>query len=172
MRECSVLPWLVLRGQRLRAALWNGPVLELVGGTPDLVRRLGPDIMDEQPDLDGMVRRLRAADQEREVGDALLEQRLVAGIGNMWKAEAWFLAGVSPWRRLGGLPDDVLRRVLGEAAGAMRGRRGHRLVYRRVGRPCRRCGTAIRSGRQGEAARAAYWCPGCQTEAGTETATA
>ncbi len=77
--------------------LWNGPVLELGKRAVD---RLGPDIMDDPPDLDAMLSRFRAADARRELGDALLDQRLVAGIGNMWKAEALFRAGVSPWARL------------------------------------------------------------------------
>jgi endonuclease-8 len=157
-------PWLVLRGGSWQAVQRNGPVLEL--GVRGLAR-LGPDIMREPPDLHGMLERLRAADQGRAVGDALLDQRLVAGIGNMWKAEALFLAGLSPWTPLAELADEDLRRVLGKAAGAMQGsrRRGH-VVYRRPGRPCPRCGAAIRSWPQGENARLAYWCPACQ--AGTE----
>ena len=163
-------PWLVLRGRELQAVLWNGPVLELEGRRA--LERLGPDIMDEHPDLGAMIRRFRAADQDRELGDALLDQRLVAGIGNMWKAEALFLAGVSPWRRLCGLTDDVLSRVLEAGAGAMRARREARLVYRRSGLPCRRCGATIRSRPQGDAARTAHWCPGCQSEGGTGAASA
>src|SRR5918992_3070549 len=121
-------PWLVLRGRELEAVLWNGPVLEL--GTRAVVR-LGPDIMDDPPDLEAMLARLRGADQRRELGDAVLDQRLVAGIGNMWKAEALFRAGASPWVRLADVSDGDLRRVLGEAAHAMRAPRRPRLVYRR-----------------------------------------
>ena len=61
-------------------------------------RSLGPDILASPPDFDAMLARLRAQPQSREVGDALLDQRLVAGIGNMWKAEALWEARVSPWR--------------------------------------------------------------------------
>src|SRR5688572_6719370 len=75
-------PWLVLRGRERQAVLWNGPVLELTRGRSPAVARLGPDVMADPPDLDGMLARLRAADPRREVGDALLDQRLVAGIGN------------------------------------------------------------------------------------------
>jgi endonuclease-8 len=158
--EVRGLPWLVLRGARHQAVLTHGPVLEL-GGTASL-RRLGPDVMDEPPDVDGMLRRFRAADQRRELGSALLDQRLVAGIGNMWKAEALWHACVSPWQRLGQLDDADLRRVLETAARLMREQRATRAAYRRAGRPCPRCGAPIRSRAQGDTARTAYWCEGCQ----------
>ena len=156
-------PWLVLRGSEYEAVLWNGPVLEL-GSHPR--RRLGPDILAQPPDLDGMVTRIRAARGEATIGDVLLNQRLVAGIGNMWKAEALWHARVSPWRRLADVDDRELLRTLGEAARIMGagldGRRTSHAVYRRVGRPCRRCGTLVESRPQGDHARMAYWCPNCQ----------
>ena len=158
-------PWLVLRGERHEALLWNGPVLELLGPGGRL-GRLGPDILDEPPDLDSMLERLREAPQTREIGDALLDQRLVAGIGNMWKAEALWHARVSPWRALGDVADVELRAVLDGAHRMMRagveGARPLRRVYRRAGRACSRCGAGIRSHPQGDDARTAYWCPGCQ----------
>ena len=80
----------------------------------------------------------------------------------MWKAEALFAAEISPWRPLSELDDAALRRVLGEAARLMQAGRGERRVYRRAGRPCVRCGAGIRSFPQGDEARIAYWCPGCQ----------
>jgi endonuclease VIII len=156
-------PWLVLRGAEHEAVLWNGAVLELVGvrGAP----RLGPDILGEPPDYETMLARLHA-EPEREVGDALLDQRLVAGIGNLWKAEALWEARVSPWRSLEDVNDSELRAVLEAAHTLMRtsveGRRPARHVYRRVGRTCPRCGGSIRSAPQGENARTAYWCSGCQ----------
>jgi endonuclease VIII len=156
-------PWLVLRGGEHEAVLWNGAVLELVGA--GATRRLGPDILGEPPDYAGMVSRLRA-ERERELGDALLDQRVVAGIGNVWKAEALWKSLVSPWRRLGELGDDELRAVLEAAHTLMRtaleGPRPPRRVYRRAGRACPRCGGVVRSAPQGEHARTAYWCPGCQ----------
>jgi endonuclease-8 len=155
-------PWLVLRGRDRQAVLWNGPVLELARAAPRAIRKLGPDIMRDPPDLDGMVLRFRAANQSREVGEALLDQRLVAGIGNMWKAEALFEAGVSPWARLSELTDERLREVLGAASRLMHGGRSRRSVYRRAGRPCRRCSTPVRSAPQGDEARTAYWCARCQ----------
>jgi endonuclease-8 len=156
-------PWLVLRGQHLEALLWNGSVLEL---GRERVDRLGPDVMADPPDLAGMLARLRAADQEREVGDALLDQRLVAGIGNMWRAEALFAARVSPWRRLRDLGDEDLTRILLIAGDSMRAGRRERLVHRRAGLPCRVCTSPIASRPQGDHARIAYWCPVCQAGTG------
>jgi endonuclease-8 len=159
-------PWLVLAGREREAVLWNGPVLELTArGT----RRLGPDILADPTDLAAMVGNLRREHQARELGDALLDQRLVAGIGNLWKAESLWRSRVSPWLPLGDTTDDELERVLGEAARLMRasveGRREERAVYRKAGRPCPRCRESIRSRGQGDDNRTAYWCPGCQRTA-------
>jgi endonuclease-8 len=160
-------PWLVLRGGEWEAVQRNGPVLEL--GRRG-VEHLGPDIMAEPPDLAAIVLRLRRTGQEREVGEALLDQSLVAGIGNLWRAEALFVAELSPWLRLGELSDDDLERLLAAAAELMHAPRRRRFAYRRAGLPCRRCATAIRSAPQGMDARVAYWCPSCQ--AGTERGSA
>ncbi len=113
-----------------------------------------------------MLARLRAADPRRELGEALLDQRLVAGIGNIWRAEALWHAHLSPWLRLGETTEEELLQALGEAARLMRasltGLRVERAVYRRASRPCARCGATILSRGQGEDNRIAYWCPGCQ----------
>ena len=155
-------PWLVLRGGDHEAVLWNGPVLELVRDTP----HAGPDILDDSPEFAAMLERLRVAPQERQVGDAILDQRLVAGIGNLWRAEALWEARLSPWRTLHDVADDELLSTLRAAHRLMRasvdGTRPQRQVYRRAGRACRRCGDVIRSAPQGKHARTAYWCPGCQ----------
>jgi endonuclease VIII len=152
-------PWLVLRGDTHEGVLWNGPVLEL---RRDATSHLGPDILDAVPEL----RPFRAQPPARQVGDVLLDQRVVAGIGNLWKAEALWEARVSPWRALGDVTDDELRATLEAAHRLMRtsveGARPLRRCYRRAGRPCPRCSTPIRSYPQGENARTAYWCPQCQ----------
>jgi endonuclease-8 len=157
-------PWLVLQCTNHEAVLWNGPVIEL---SARRTRRLGPDILAEPPDLEWMLENLRREHPTREVGDALLDQRLVAGIGNLWKAESLWQARVSPWQRLGDVDDEELERVLAEAARLMRASldegRGERSVYRRAGRACPRCGVPIRSRGQGDDNRTTYWCPGCQT---------
>lgn len=137
--------------------------------------RLGPDLAGGGIDLDAAVDRL-GADAERSIGEALLDQRLVGGIGNVYRSEVLFLEGVSPLSAVGSLGQVGLRRLVGRARELLRenvdggprsttGRRspGSRLwVYRRAGRPCRRCGTLITARRVGEHARVVYWCATCQ----------
>jgi endonuclease-8 len=164
----SGAPWLVLRSSEWEAAQWNGPVLSLAGA--ERVRRLGPDVLGERFSVDAVVGRLRGGAGGRPLGEALLDQRLVAGIGNMWMAEAGWEARVSPWLPVADASDEELRAVVaaaerlmrGSLEGGGRGGRGGRQVYRRAGRPCRRCGAIVRSRGQGESNRTAYWCPGCQ----------
>jgi len=138
-------------------------VLEIDRG---VALRLGPDILADPTDFDSMLTRVRSERQEREVGDALLDQRLVAGIGNVWKVESLWAERVSPWRRLADVSDEQLRAVLQEAHRLMRNRLegvpGRAQIYRRKGHACPRCGTPIKSWPQGDDARMAYWCPQCQ----------
>jgi endonuclease-8 len=156
-------PWLVLRGRERQAVLRGGAVLEL---TDRATKRLGPDILGDPPAFQAMLANLRAADQRREAGEAMLDQRLVAGIGNIWRSEALWRARLSPWVRLGRVTDAELLATLGGASQLMRasveGHRVERIVYRRAGRPCPRCGAPIASRGQGDDNRIAYWCPGCQ----------
>jgi endonuclease-8 len=159
------LPWLILRGETVEGVLWNGPVLEL---HTRALQRLGPDILAGTPRIDQMLARLRAADQTRWLGESLLDQSIVAGIGNMWLAEVLWHVSLSPWRRLGDVAESERRAALETAARLMAaavdaGREPGRKVYRHVGRPCPRCGTRIRSWGQGDHNRMTYWCPGCQT---------
>jgi endonuclease-8 len=157
-------PWLVLRGKSAEALLWNGPVLEL--HTRGL-RRLGPDILEQPPRLDEMLARLRRSDGSRLLGDALLDQTLVAGIGNIWMAEALWAVQLSPWARLADVSERDRRRALEAAAALMSaalegGRAPVRRVYGRRGMPCRRCGTLVSARGIGDANRTAYWCESCQ----------
>ena len=159
-------PWLVLRGETREGVLWNGPVLEL--GRRGL-RRVGPDILADPPALDAMLANLRRF-PTRDLGDALLDQHLVAGIGNLWKAEGLWRRRLSPWLKLRDATDDELRELLADTSSIMRasvrGARPDRQVYRKAGRPCPRCQTPIRSRGQGDDNRTAYWCPGCQRGGG------
>jgi len=161
------LPWLVLRGREWEATQWNGPVLTL---EKRAVARLGPDLLADGTEVATVVARLRQADPSLLVGEALLDQRLVSGIGNAWLAEALWHARVSPWRRLGEVSDDELVDALAWARehmrASVRGIRTPRAVYRRVGRPCPRCGTRVSSGGLGEMNRTAYWCAACQPSVG------
>jgi endonuclease VIII len=161
------------------AVAFDTPVVELL--TDDDLRRsrplneLGPDLLAREFDADEAVRRLRDRAGEQ-LGNALLDQRAVAGIGNVYKSEVCFLEQLSPWAPVATFADEVLhaalriaRRLLqANARGSARSTtgspvRGQALwVYGRAGRPCRRCGTRIEAARQGELARLTYWCPRCQ----------
>jgi endonuclease VIII len=162
------LPWLVLRGEQLEGVLWNGPVLTVEPGRRPS-RRLGPDVLGAELDLDDAVARLRAAG-DRFLGEALQDQRLLSGIGNMWMAEALWTVEISPWVRVRDLPGETVRAAVAAVRRLMQealaSGRPSRRVYRRAGRPCRRCGAIVRSRGQGDANRTAYWCPGCQAGGG------
>jgi endonuclease VIII len=104
----------------------------------------------------------------RPIGDALLDQRTIAGIGNLWKCEGCFAAGVDPWRPTGEVSDDEALRIvrltrprMQESASDGHQAR-HRMIYGRTGRPCPRCGATIAVRGQGDDNRPTYWCPGCQ----------
>jgi endonuclease-8 len=157
------MPWLVLRGASVEGVLWNGPVLELHTRN---ITGLGPDILAQPPNIDAMLARLQASDGTRWLGEALLDQRVVAGIGNMWLAESLWEAELSPWRRVRDVSEDERRSALDAAGrlmrGALEGHRPRHRVYRRAGMRCSRCGGRIRSWGQGDANRMTYWCPGCQ----------
>jgi len=162
--ECRVgSPWLVLRGEQVEGVLWNGPVLELHDRA---LRRLGPDILDRPPQFDAMLARLRAADGTRTLGETLLDQSLVAGIGNMWLAESLWEARLSPCGGRVIAVGTTTVRALESAAALMRASldagRGVRRVYRRAGQPCPRCSAPIASWGIGDDNRMAYWCPRCQ----------
>jgi endonuclease-8 len=155
-------PWLLLRSRELEALQWNGPVLEL---SDKAARRLGPDILERPPRIAAMVARLRRA-SSLPLAEALQRQALVAGVGNMWAAESLWAVQLSPWLAVREVSDAHLEALLGEAhrlmSAALEGSRPARRAYRLAGRPCRRCGTLISSGGQGDANRTAYWCPTCQ----------
>ena len=166
--------WLVIRTPEHEVVQFDGPVLELMTeGRTRFDRRLaslGPDILAEELDEAAAMRNLRSGDQSRGVGEALLDQRNVAGIGNAWKAESCFAAGVSPWRRMADVSDGELREILRAARALMQesvaGRgfmpRERIHAFERAGLPCRRCGTTIRARGQGDDNRTSYWCPSCQ----------
>ena len=161
------------------AVCFDAPEVELLTEAElarhERLRALGPDLLAAAPDLDEAVRRLRGRDAMA-LGEALLDQRAAAGIGNAIKSEALFMERLDPWAPVRSFSEDDLRAVMSRAAALLAanagggrrvttGRRspGESLwVYRRTGRPCRRCGTLINARRQGEGARTTYWCPSCQ----------
>ncbi|HEV2076109.1 MAG TPA: DNA-formamidopyrimidine glycosylase family protein, partial [Thermoleophilaceae bacterium] len=177
--------WLVVRTDSHEVVQFDGPVLELMTESrtrfDQRLAGLGPDLLRDDFDERQFVRRLREDDQTRGIGDALLDQRNVAGIGNIWKSEACHLAGLDPWRPVGRTSDEEARAVVravrplmrrsAERGGRIvtfeperpaRGSEGRTMVYDRVGLPCRRCGTLIRARGQGDDNRTTYWCPACQ----------
>jgi endonuclease-8 len=149
---------------------------------------MGPDLLAEGFDAGEVIRRIRAR-PDAEIAQALLNQRIVAGAGNIYKSETLFVAGVNPFTRVSRVSDEDLARILATARRLMqlnvregapggivtvpglrrttgRADPSERLwVYGRSGRPCRRCGTAIERRKQGPDARSTYWCPGCQPRA-------
>ena len=154
------------------AVCFNAPVVELLTVAGELLhpslRGLGPDVLGTPLDVDGVRRRARALPPDTPVGDVLLDQRVVAGIGNIYRCDALFVRRVHPSTPVRDLDDAALGALVSTAAELMRTnveeRRHQPWVHGRAGRPCRRCGTAIRARRQGPHARTAYWCPRCQRE--------
>lgn len=141
-----------------------------------VVGHLGPDVLGPDWDADATVANL-AREPARPIGEALVDQRLLAGPGNIYKSEALFLRGVHPWTPTGDVELPALVALMKRLMEANRHtgmqvttgdpRRGRgRWVYARAGDACRRCGTPIRRGMQGDAPeeRVTYWCPGCQPE--------
>jgi endonuclease VIII len=163
--------WLVIRTEQHEVVEFDGPVLELMTDSRTRFDRrlaaLGPDVLAPEFDERRFLARLRQDDQTRAIGDALLDQRNLAGVGNMWKAEGCFLAGLDPWRSLLDVSDDealaVVRQIRPLMQASVEGRRtAPRWVYDRAGLPCRRCQTPIRARGQGDDNRTSYWCPECQ----------
>jgi endonuclease-8 len=164
--------WLVIRTAEHEVVQFDGPVLELMTDSRTRfdrrLARLGPDVLAAEFDEEAFLRRLRAGDPRRPLGEALLDQTVVAGIGNIWKAESCFHAGVDPWRPVGEVSDAEALRVVAEARERMRasvegpGYLRDPAVHHRAGRPCPRCGTPIAARGQGDDNRTTWWCPGCQ----------
>lgn len=165
--------WIALAGNGVEAVNFGGSSMR-IGREAQLRRdprlaRLGPDLLGDDFDPAVAVHRMRTIAPDIELGAALLGQRLVAGIGNIFKSEGCFAAGLDPNRSLASLADEDLVKVLEETRALMlaavdSGRQPDR-VYRKAGRPCPTCGTAILSRAQGESARTTYWCPSCQPPA-------
>lgn len=178
------------------AVAFDVPVAEFLTASqlrrhPDL-SRIGPDLLSAEFDEAEAIRRLRAR-SGIPIAEAILNQRVVAGIGNEYKSEVLFLAGVDPFEMVGALDDEALGSVLaigrsllrdnvidplGERAVVYRGLRRttrrlngaeRRWVYGRSGKPCRKCGEAVKMKKMGLDARLTFWCPVCQPRRGDGT---
>jgi endonuclease-8 len=167
---------------------FNIPTAELIAGRDvqrhEELRRLGPDLLGET--FDDAVALERARERPTlEIGDALLNQRIMAGVGNVYKSEVLFACGANPFARVAGIADEELRHLFDTARRMLQANVSEKLapmttytgyrrttrrndpterlyVYGRARLPCRRCGTAIRVKPQGPNARLTYWCPKCQ----------
>jgi endonuclease VIII len=165
--------WLRLRADGRDVVQFDGPILELMTASrarfDQRLAALGPDVLAPEFDSERFLRRLRQDDPTRPIGDALLEQRNVAGLGTIWRTEGCFAARLDPWRATRDVSNEeamavieaVRPRMARSAAEGFNPRETR--IYGKPGQPCPRCGTAIASGGQGDNNRRTYWCPGCQT---------
>lgn len=178
-RRPSFQARIVLETDHWQAVGFDLGVLEIITAADEdtVVGHLGPDLLGSDWDEDEAVRRL-SADSNRPIGVALLDQRNLAGLGNVYANELCFLRGLSPWRPVGESGD--LRATVTLAERLIRANRNRSrrtttgdtrpgqesYVYGRKGRPCRRCGNIIQCGKLGAdemSERDTYWCPHCQT---------
>jgi endonuclease-8 len=163
------------------AVAFNAPVAEFHDAgslaRQDDLRNIGPDLLGETFDVDEAMRRIRARADE-EIADVLLNQRVVAGIGNEYKSEVLFVARIDPFARVAELTDAQLLHILETARKLMianvtkrsSGRvttfsldpSQQQYVYGRGGQACRKCGTPVRYAKQGKDVRGTYWCGECQ----------
>lgn len=155
----------IIETEDVEAVGFNIPVADFHRGAVRGLSSLGPDILSDGFDASEVLRRMRERNGE-EVGNVLLNQRVLAGIGNIYKSEALFAARVDPFAKVASLDDAALAAIIKKARGMMRraadGPRDRWAVYERGGQPCRKCGTRIERQAQGSDARSTYWCPKCQ----------
>ena len=160
------------------AVCFQAPVVETYHravGEPPALAGLGPDLTGPEPDIDAAMSRMLAAGPGTEIADALLDQRIASGIGNVYKSEVLFLHGVDPFTPVAEIAPDRLRALLVTAHQLLRANLHHHrrvtygngvAVYGRRGQHCPRCGDLVQMRSQGPMARSTYWCPGCQAGPG------
>lgn len=161
------------------AVCFQAPVVETyhrAGAEPDALATLGPDLCLAESLTDAVLdvvlgRIAPRTERTTTLGEALLDQRIAAGIGNVYKSEACFAVGLDPATPITEVDDAARRAVWSTAARQLQANLGHAerrthpaglAVYGRRGQPCHRCGTPIRMTRHGDLARSTYWCPTCQ----------
>jgi formamidopyrimidine-DNA glycosylase len=154
------------------AVCFSAPVVDLVRDEATKVGHLGPDILGTEWNPLKAVNRARSLGSTT-IGEVLLDQRVAAGVGNVYRCEAMWAQKINPWRPVAELGDDALVGLFDTAREAMRSNLGQSpfrrfpgygrgAVLGRAGRPCPRCGKLVRVRAQGEHARLTYWCPNCQ----------
>lgn len=157
---------------------FSAPVIELVDERAlpyyKPVAALGPDLLGETFDAPEALRRFRLPhNADRTLGDAIMDQRIMAGVGNIWKHETLFRCRLNPWLTVGELEDAALMRIVDMARNLLLAsvhrpntlgltHRPRMFVYMRPGQPCLRCHSRLRTARQGEDIRYTTWCPVCQ----------
>jgi endonuclease VIII len=169
----------VIRTETVVAPCFHPPIVELLTarelGLHPIVSALGPDIIRDEFNMDEALRRLRAL-PDRDIATALLDQKVISGIGNVFKVEALFLGQTSPWAQVRDLDDEKLREIVGHARRLIRLNRdgGERRTHfslnpselmwvdERAGFPCYVCGTRVESGWHPEEVRKSWYCPTCQ----------
>lgn len=144
-----------------------------IDGRPNPLSHLGPDLCLPDVDIDLVVQRMAGiAEPSTTIAEVLLDQRVAAGIGNVYKSEALWACGVSPFEPVERVPAGTRHELYRVAGRQLRSNLtttsrttvpGGLAVYDRRGRPCRRCSTSIRMRRHGEQGRSTYWCPACQS---------
>lgn len=140
------------------------------------IEDLGPDLMDAGIDVEDIVASVNTRPGDTAVCDVIVDQQLMAGLGNVYKSEVLYLEHIHPdtaisevtTHQLSTLIERGSRLLQANRAGANRTTTGERSrdgrlwVYGRAGKPCRRCDTSIEFGRRGPLNRTTYWCPRCQ----------
>jgi endonuclease-8 len=174
-RKSATAARVVIEVEGAVAVCFSAPVVEMIdaAGRARHSDLLGPDLCLEDADLDEALRRIeRFVPPDTTIAEVLLDQRVAAGVGNVYKSEALFACGVDPFTPVGRLDAATRRSLLETASAQLRTNLdgwqrstlpgGGLAVYGRTGRPCRRCRTPIRSRRHGTQSRNTYWCPECQ----------
>lgn len=159
------------------AVCFSAPTIEMVASNIEahpVIGNLGPDVLAEDFDLKLAVERVMSA-SDREIGDAILDQNLVAGIGNVYKSEVLFITRTHPKKTPAELGEEKVAAILVEAQKQMRANMGNNQrrtrgftgenlwAYRRSGKGCLVCGTKMEMVRQSELLRSTYYCPSCQS---------
>lgn len=173
---------IVVSTAEILAVGFNVPIAEFQTGRQlerhEELRQIGPDLLGDHFDAREVLTRMRAR-PDREIADVLLNQRVMSGIGNVFKSEILHVCGVNPFQLVAGLDDAALQNIISVSLKLLRqnvlpetrGRKTTRLlnpseqlwVYGRGAEPCRTCGARILYRKQGSDARGTYWCPACQS---------
>ncbi len=172
---------IVLETSEWVAVAFNVPVAEFYDERQEDLRKLGPDFIAADFDADEAKRRIRER-ADTEIAEALLNQRVVSGIGNEFKSEILFIARMNPFAKVRDVTDEQLDNILKIARKVMVANvekrsmqrvttfslnaRQSQYVFGRGNKPCRRCGTPIAYAKQGKDVRGTYWCPRCQVGGG------